>query len=531
MKRFLFTASCFLFCAIITLADNNVYWVSFTDKANNTYTATSPEAFLSDRAIQRRSKLNIAIEENDLPVSDTYIDSLNTLGFTTYKPSKWLNGIMIEGDHVESFIFPSFVESIRLIKESNNVKSTIQKNKINTRNNSVFSLGITDTQISIHNGQALHEKATADGIHIALLDGGYYNADTDRFFDQLRDRGGILGTLDLVKSSETIYSDPSDYHGAYVLSTMAGYLEDEYMGTAPDASYWLIRSEDGNSEYPIEEYNWVIAAEFADSVGVDIINSSLGYYEFDNSDMDYTYNDMDGETCISSKGANIAFSKGIVVVTSAGNEGNNPWYYVIAPSEAKHVVSVGAIKADSTLAYFSSRGFETGNHELKPNIVALGYSAATTNTNGEVTYANGTSFSSPIACGFIACLIELYPTKTPQEIVDLTYSISNRYTQHSTLYGYGIPNFMKLIEVANDELYFDQVKCYPNPFNKIIHLENVSGFDQLNVISVTGTKVYTEAIKGRSSINITFPENIGTGNYLVTVSGKNGTKTFKITLQ
>ena len=301
------------------------FWLAFSDKNNTEFLLANPGEYLSERAIERRVKQNIPIDSLDLPVNSNYIDSIVTIGGELVHASKWLNGITIKAT-VDSFPqkvsgFP-FVNLVQLVKPGNTTKSTFNKfSESSLAENEPIDTteyGPSVYQTGLMNGQFLHNQDfNGQGMQIAILDAGFSNADNFLAFDSLWANNQILGTKDFVDPSSNIFSTHS--HGMSVLSCIGGNVPGELIGTATKASFWLLRSEDVNSEFLIEEYNWVAAAEFADSVGVDVINSSLGYYEFDDASMNHTYADMDGKTTQVTKGANIAASRGMLVFTSAGN--------------------------------------------------------------------------------------------------------------------------------------------------------------------------------------------------------------------
>jgi hypothetical protein len=277
-----------------------------------------------------------------------------------------------------------------------------------------------------------------NGVHVAVFDGGFSNVDKIEAFHHLRKDKRILGVWDFVANEEEVYGDGD--HGTMVLACMAGYVENEFIGTAPLASYWLLKTEDGATETVVEEYNWISAAEFSDSAGVDIINSSLGYTSFDKGKGSHSYADMDGKTTVISKGANKAVEKGMIVVNSAGNSGNDAWRYIGAPADAEKVFSIGATTQDNSKAKFSSFG-PTSNGKIKPNVCALGYNATVIGSSGKITSSSGTSFSSPIMCGAIASLIGQYRFLKPELIMRTIESTAHNFNSPNYAIGYGIPDF------------------------------------------------------------------------------------------
>jgi serine protease AprX len=369
----------FTFLFIITFAVSQVapnrYWVKFTDKNNTPFSIGNPDAFLSQKAIDRRIAHDIAIVENDLPVDPVYIQGVINTGATLLNVSKWFNSVTVftsnpsvvaainalpyvlsveksipnPGIIREKFVKPFFEhETYSKIPEGDFLKSGTS--------GLVYNYGQAYNQINMLNGILLHNDGyDGEGMTIAVLDAGFLNANTIPAFDYLWDNGKILGYKDFVNpANPDIFGSHS--HGTSVLSTMGANLPGQMVGTAPQASYWLLRSEDGSTEFLIEELNWVSAAEFADSVGADIINSSLGYTVYDDPSQSYSYNDMDGNTAPVTIGADLAVSKGMIVVNSAGNSGSSNWLYIGAPADGDSVFSIGAVNSSGSYASFSSIG-------------------------------------------------------------------------------------------------------------------------------------------------------------------------------
>jgi serine protease AprX len=448
------------------------FWISFTDKNETPFGSGNPEQFLSERAIERRTRYNIPVTESDLPVNPAYTDSLRKLGAHLLYTSKWFNAAVIEtvdSSLVQMLNQQSFISHTELLYRSPYSDTYAHKALVDHENIQILEYGLASQQIMIHHADRLHgEGYLGQGMHIAILDAGFLNVDSLRAFDSLRINGQILGTRDFVKAGNNVYREHS--HGMKVLSLMGGNIPDTLIGTAPKANFWLLRSEDVGSEYRIEEANWIAAAEFADSVGSDVINSSLGYSLFDDSLQNYTYEDMDGHTTLVTRGADMAASKGILVVVSAGNEGNKPWRYITAPADGNNVLTVGAIKPDGTYATFSSQG-PTSDKRIKPNVVAIGQNAYVQNINGTVGPGSGTSFSSPIIAGLASCLWQKFRDISNDELIYILEQSSSKHTWPDYLIGYGIPN----LGVANDLItgkYYQpsgrDLVLYPNPVKNIL---------------------------------------------------------------
>lgn len=433
-------------------------WVYFEDKPSETTYTDSPLTMLTQRALDRRIRYSISIDYKDVPVEASYVLQVkNTTGITIKARSKWLNALHVQGTqlNINTLLDLSFVSKIEFANKSLNSSSKRNsKEKIIQNNKSLdfttdFNYGNGVNQIQMLNGDVLHQNNfTGEGMQIAIIDAGFPNVDTFSAFQRIRDNNQILGGYDFVNRNDEFYT--GHYHGMAVLSTIAGYIDNEFIGTAPDAEFYLFISEDSVNETPLEESLWVEAAERADSLGVDVINTSLGYTSFDNPNYNYVYDDMDGKTTFISRGAEIAFSRGMIVVNAAGNEGNKPWRYISAPADAASVLSIGAVNATGIIAGFSSFG-PTADARIKPDVCAQGANVYIINSLGNIAISNGTSFASPVLTGVIACLWEAFPTKTNAEITQLVKESSHLFSSPTEQEGYGIPNFKTIY----DSLFLD----------------------------------------------------------------------------
>jgi hypothetical protein len=361
-----------------------------------------------------------------------------------------------------------------------------------------YDYGLGYTQAHMLATDYLHDLGfRGEGMVIAVLDAGFYNVNSLDIFDSLFANNQILGTKDFVNPGASVYI--AGTHGMSVLSTMGGNIPGQLIGTAPKANYYLLHTEDGASEFPIEEDNWVCGAEYADSVGADVINSSLGYTNFDNTDWSHTYADMDGEHCRSSLGATIAASKGILVVNSAGNSGNDAWNYIGAPADADSILTVGAVNDLGSYAYFSSNG-PSYDQRVKPNVCAMGEGTIVANSTGGVQPGNGTSFSSPVMAGSAACLWQANPNMTNMEIINVLQQSADHYLNPDTLYGYGIPNLAAahLILGGKQIHNFDvenQINVSPNPFVdrfSIVFYSTKNSFLTIELFDAGGKSVFKQ---------------------------------------
>lgn len=481
MKKGLSVIILFFSLTAYSQVAENCYRLFLTDKNHSPFSIDKPEEFLSPEALQRREKQEINITYNDLPVSKYYTDSLNKLGLQILNQSKWLNSVVVytlDTELIDTIRRYGFIKSKQKIEKKLTPKTAITfgtdtEYSLTANMDEVLDYGYATTQIAMINGHVLHQNGyKGQGMTIAVIDGGFYKADQLPAFDSLWTFNQILGTRDFVDGDEGVF-DASD-HGMKVLSTMGGNIPGELIGTAPKANYWLLRSEYTLTEFSIEEDNWVAAAEFADSVGCDIITSSLGYSEFDDPNQNYSYSDMDGNTTIVTRAADIAASKGILVLNSAGNAGDDEWKYITAPADGDSVLTVGAVDQYAEYAYFSGLG-PTFDGRIKPNVSALGYQTSVQGVNGAITVANGTSFSTPIIAGMAACLWQSSPELTNMEIIQRIEESAHQYSTPDYYLGYGIPDFAKAANITSSDIiaFADKsmIKVYPNPFIDYIHIE------------------------------------------------------------
>jgi subtilisin family serine protease len=531
---------CLLFLIVIPASSQDTifkFWIDFTDKSGSPYSIDNPSEFLSGRAIERRLRYSIPVIESDLPVNPAYVDSLKMTGVTIIHASRWFNSAVISTtDSMKAYETGQlpFVRSVKYLSMEL-VPVEGKRKALNDKFGTAFlDYGLSATQIKIHHGDVLHESGyLGQDMVIAILDAGFYNVDSLRAFDSLRTNNQILGSRDFVKPGNDVYHEHT--HGMSVLSIMGGNLPGELVGTAPAASYWLLRSEDAMSERKIEEANWIAAAEFADSVGADIINSSLGYSKFDDSLQNYSYEDMDGNTALVTRGADMAASKGILVVVSAGNSGNQPWKYITAPADGDSVIAVGAVDPSGVYVTFSSRG-PTYDGRIKPNLVAVGAGTFIQRVDGSVGPGAGTSFSAPVISGLSACLWQKFRTLSNYEIITTLEQSSSMYPYPNNLIGYGIPN----IGVANDiitgypQLYeITGISVAPNPVVSDIRISmhaSEGDYVRYDIFDPSGRKMaMSGSVTGINITNIVIgsAESLTPGIYILRLTTQNKTFTAK----
>jgi hypothetical protein len=523
------------------------YLVKFTDKNNSPYTISDPSQYLSPRALARRAKQSISIKYNDLPVTPFYVDSVVSTGVTLLCRSKWFNSVSIYTvdsnalNKIKSFPFVLSVDSITTVIPPEKVNPLIADKPSNilcnpeskTEKASNYNYGYAANQINMIAGEYLHDIGyCGQGITIAILDAGFWNVDSIAAFDSLWYNNQILGTRDFVDPGGNVFRQNA--HGMYVLSAIAANIPGRIIGTAPKANFLLLRSEDASSENIIEEYNWTSSAEYADSAGADIINSSLSYTTFDGAWMNHTYADMNGHTCPSSIAASIAASKGIVVCNSAGNDGyfGDTWHYIGAPADADSIITVGAVDAFGNYYYASSTG-PTADGRIKPTVAAQGEDTYVVSTTGNAVPASGTSFSSPVIAGATACLIQAFPNASNMQIINAIIKSASQYTHPDSLQGWGIPNYAVAAAILSNITVrnFDgdnSINVFPNPFSDIIYLlfnSNDTNSMNIDIYDLRGRRVYLETgvhrNKGYNFLTLENINNLANGVYFIRISSNN----------
>ena len=428
--------------------DTLKYRICLKDKAATEYRLDKPEAYLSAKAIERRKRQGLAIDSTDLPVCARYVDAIRKAGVHIVLTGKWENFVTVSCNDtamIGQIASLPFVRSVEKVwtRPAGGKRGDAQRDSLINRPDSLAGqyYGAGEAQIRLSQGDKLHEAGfRGQGMTVAVIDAGYHNADRIMALANAK----VLGTKDFVNASEDIYAEQR--HGMMVWSCMAMNRPEVMVGTAPEASYWLLRSEDDYSEHLVEQDQWAAAVEFADSVGVDVINTSLGYYTFDDASKNYTYRQLDGHYALMSRQASHIADKGMVLVCSAGNSGDDSWKKITPPADAENVLTVGAVNKAGVLATFSSIG-NTADNRIKPDVVAVGYKADVVGTDGNLTKANGTSFASPILCGMVTCLWQACPTLTAKQLIELVRRSGDRAEWPDNIYGYGVPDVWKAYQM------------------------------------------------------------------------------------
>ena len=363
--------------------------------------------------------------------------------------------------------------------------------------------GFTREQIRLCNGQFLHEQGfRGNDMLIAILDAGFYHARTLPVFQSLWAQSRVIRMRNFVDDTLDLFE--AHPHGMYILSIIGGDIPGIFIGSAPDASFLLLRSEDTSSEFPVEEDNWAAAAEYADSIGADVINSSLGYSQFDNPAFDHSYSDLDGKTTPSSRAAKLASSKGILVVNSAGNEGNKSWHYIMAPADAPGILAVGAVDSLGNKASFSSFG-PSSDGRVKPDVSAMGVATAVQGQNGNILRGNGTSFSSPVIAGLATCLWQAFPEVTKDDLIQAILVSTPGFYSPSDETGYGIPDFSiayQYLKSTRSTGNGNPLRVFPNPFTDEINIFiPAEANDQIKIelMNPLGQKVQSKIFRNQFS--------------------------------
>ena len=513
-------------------------WVFFADKENVEASLADPILIMTQEAIDRKTLQGTPIDERDVPVNENYITQIkNIYGITVRSKSKWMNCIYVIGDqyNIESLLDFSFVTDVEYADKSLNLfpggpienKFALEEASQNIN----YNYGAAANQIEMLSGDYLHElDYTGEGMIVAVLDAGFPSIDTNPGFQKMRDENRILGTYDFEARIENVNGTSS--HGFNTSSDIGGFLQDEFVGTAPQASFYFFVTEYTPSETPVEEAWWVEALERSDSLGVDVVNTSLGYRGYDNPNYDHSYEDLDGQTTFSARGANIAFDKGMILVTSAGNSGNTDFPTVGTPGDSPGTLTIGAVNSNGNYASFSSIG-PTVDGRVKPDLMAQGVSAAVINTGGNVDFSSGTSFSSPIMAGAVTCLWQSRPEVPNGYIMQIVRESANLYNNPTDQMGYGIPNFENAYAALQelgfeDEFLMSNFALYPNPVTSKINISFPEGISNctFTIYSILGNKVLsTEISRNLNSVNI---ESLNSGMYIASINSNNKQISFKI---
>jgi len=518
-----------LFCLLagysVSSAQTQLVFVYFNNKPNKAAFYANPLSELSQKSLSRRSALGISLNDQDAPIEPSYIQNIQNLGFTVTDYSKWLNGVAVNATTSQMTTLESqpYVQSVESFAKNSNGGTKIahqnkwQETSATNKTQTLFDYGNGSAQIDQINLRPLHLAGyTGTNVSIAVIDAGFPTVDTGSAFARIRNNNQIKGGYDFVAKSANIYNPSLLDHGTVVLGAIGGYIENTFVGSAPDANFYLYRSENAAAEVPEEELYWIEAAEEADRQGVDIITTSLGYSTFDDSRYDYTYSDMNGTTSFIAKAAGIAVNKGIFVLIAAGNSGAQPWHYITTPADNANVFSIGSVDSNGISSGFSSFG-PNSSGIIKPDGSVRGTAAATVNNNS-LTSVSGTSIATPIAAGGVACLIQAFSSLNRDQMRTRLQQTASLYPNHTDQMGYGILNFGNFYNAVlntSELIKKDKLAIFPNPVKNILNIASESDIIFLEIYDNLGRLVRKS--KNEKSIKVDYFQN---GVYYLKVQTK-----------
>ncbi|MCX6185800.1 MAG: S8 family serine peptidase [Bacteroidetes bacterium] len=497
MRISFLTILCLL--SLSLFAQERYYFVQFKDKDTSVYKLSQPDIYLSTKSIARRKKYGITTNLSDIPVNDTYIKQLLAKGCTWHGVYKWFNGISIIAnkdsiDKIISFPFVSHIKEIGKVNVNEDEDDSEEELGLNDRVNileSKFSKEARDTnyygksykQNHLIKTEVLHQNGfKGNNILIAVLDAGFARADKITFLKKLFEDNRIISTWDFVEAS---------------------------------------------SEYPIEEYNWAAAAEYADSAGADIINSSLGYTKFDENNYGHKYKELNGKTTVVSIAANLAVDKGMMVLNSAGNEGNNLWQNIATPADAEKIIAVGATDETGDYVGFSSVGL-TADKRIKPDLADMGEEVNVVSKTGNIYKGNGTSYSCPILTGATACLLQAYPQLTPAQLKQIMLLSASQYYEADKYLGYGIPDFdlaLKLAKAYDKDTLLDVRTLYNKQMHISLYLKQAQKYE-ISIYAPIENKIWSDNLKSKLSgpirVGIKQYKKLKKGVYLLKIKTQDG---------
>lgn len=530
----------FIACMLCMFANNlkaqtfTKYWVMFKNKNGSPYSIGNPSAYLSARSIARRTNQGIAIDMSDIPVNQTYINQVNATGAQVFQRSKWMNAAIViisNPSQLTAINSLTCVLSTAPVAKMHSALPDVElkpvTNNFKQSNVTAYNYGPSFTQVHQIGADCMHSVGyRGQNMMIAVIDAGFDQANVNPVFDSLRNEGRLLGTRDYVAGNTSVYED--FLHGANCLSLMAGNTPGQLIGTAPKAQYWLLRSEDANTEKIIEENNWVVAAEFADSVGADITTTSLGYTTFDITSQNHVYADLNGRTSVVSIAATMAARKGIFVLNAAGNEGNGPWTYIGVPADADSICTVGSVNGSGIHSGFSSVG-PTSDGRIKPDLSSMGEGSYVCSPGFNFGSGNGTSYATPILAGAVACLWQANPTKTNMQILQALKATASKSNSPDNNYGWGIPNICAAHNLMNgtnvgisENVGLNSLKLFPNPANQSISFMVNQKPESVTLTNVLGESIqvsYIENSPNQFTINL---NQLTKGVYIISIKTTEG---------
>lgn len=541
MKKLLLLAIIFISTFSIAQTQDALVFLEAKDASVVSAALASPITIMTQAALNRKMAQGTAIDARDVPLNETQKAAIEaSTGISVLAKSKWLNAVYVRGsqNNINNLLNLSFVTEIEFADRNLNRPAGKQftKDKFEIENQSRqpnYNYGSARNQTEMINVDYLHDNGyTGENILVAFMDNGYPGVLTNRAYTTLRNEGRLLGYYDFVDRVESPNGTGS--HGASTFSDAAGLIDGQFVGTAPGASYYLFITEDGREESPAEEAYWVEALERADSLGVYVTNTSLGYQAFDRSAYNHIYEDLDGQTTIGARGANAGFDKGMINVVSAGNDAQG-FGYISTPADAPGSLTIGAVDADKNYVSFSSYG-PTYDGRIKPDVMAKGRDAAIVNRFGQVTTASGTSFSSPITAGAVASLWSAFPNKTNGVIMQAIRESADRYNNPTNLYGYGVPDFGSaldaiLLSVNEQQMQENNFALYPNPVTTQINISFPKSAEKAEFVlyNILGERVLQKNISPlKNSIDVS---ELSSGMYIASITSNSKTTSYKIIKQ
>lgn len=538
MKKLFLLILIFVSTLSIAQTEDALVFLEAKDPAVVSAALANPITILTQAAIDRKNAQGIAIDDRDVPLNEAQKAAIDAAtGITVLAKSKWLNAVYVRGteNNINNLLSLPFVTDVEFADKTLNRPTTGRqftqdKFEIENQARPVYNYGSATNQTEMINVNYLHENDyIGQNILVAFMDNGYPGVLTNPAYATLRNEGRLKGYYDFVARVESPIGTGS--HGAATFSDAAGFLNGQFVGTAPGASYYLFITEDDNEESPAEEAYWVEAQERADSLGVYVSNTSLGYQDFDNSTFDHQYTDLDGQTTIAARGANAAFDKGMISVVSAGNDGTG-FGYVGTPADSPGAFTIGAVDADENYVWFSSRGPNSAG-VIKPDVMAKGLEAAIVGQSGNVSTANGTSFSSPITAGAVASLWSAVPSLKNDVIMQAIRESADRYNNPTDEYGYGVPDFGAALNAlltigVEEQLRDSHFALYPNPVTTEINISfpKNSGNAEFMLFNILGERILQKnitALKNRIDVS-----GLASGMYIASITSNNKTTSYKI---
>ena len=545
MKKIILFSLLHFIGSIVFAQRANIFAIELKAKDTSIYKLSKPEELFTPESLKRKNRLQIKPDMLDIPVSNIIIDTLQALGHKVAYTSKWLNMVFIESNNrksVESLKQYSFVKSVYPFSSAQSASSIKgidfpdiemqieQLNKKVTGVNTMYDSGFYgNSRAQIHQLliDSLHASGyTGIGVRVAIFDNGFRNLQNLRRVLNYFERARFGGSKNFVRPTKSVFAEGD--HGVAVLSIMATYKPGLIVGSSPDAIYYLMCTEDDITESPLEELFWLMAAEFCDSIGVDIIQSSLGYNEFDEEAYSHQIKQLDGKTTLISKAASVAVSKGIVVVNSAGNEGDKDWRFIAAPADVEGVITVGGVDMFGNMAMFSSQG-PTADKRVKPDVSAMAEGTFSISASGVVNKGNGTSYATPLISGMVACLLQAFPNATPDEIRHALRISADHYFKPDIHFGYGIPKATLALGILESEKQME---------DSVIHITQLSDQNIHALVYSKQAQTYTWKVEdaqgrivahgsrkmkkaGADRFILFSTKKVGKGNYVLKVTTAN----------